>query len=192
MCICRVPRIEAASSVLFMLLDHRTSDDYRLGRLLVMDIEENDDLHYHIPRVVKIVILAQAAVILTFTIGMYQEYVSNFYLQQYIVSLFRSNIVADALLSMVTVSVFAIGTFTLLGSMSTTKKINDWKALSEKTEEAMDIPVMPVLETAEPAPSTSKAGRRPRQRRPKLNNDDLFRSITRYAEDRRQYSDIND
>ena len=157
-----------------------------------MNIEEKDDHYNHIPRIVKIVILAQAAVILTFTIGMYQEYVSNLYLQQYVVSLFRSNIVADALLSMVTVSVFAIGTFTLLGSMSTTKKINDWKVLSEETEETMDIPVMPVLETAEPAPSTSKARRRPRQRKPKLDNDDLFRSITRYAEDRRQSSDIND
>jgi hypothetical protein len=162
------------------------------GVLLAMDIEQNDDHHNHTPRIVKIVILAQAAVILSFTIGMYQEYVSNFYLQQYIVSLFRSNIVADALLSMVTVSVFAIGTFTLLGSMSTTKKINDWKALSDVTEEAMDSPILPVLETTEPVSSTSNSRRRPRQRKPRLDNDDLFRSMTRYTEGRKQSSDIND
>jgi hypothetical protein len=156
------------------------------GALLVMAVEENADRDGHMPRLVKTIILAQAAVILSFTIGMYQEYVNNSYLQDYVISLFRSNIVADALLSMVAVSVFAIGTFTLLGSMSTTKQIKEWKDLSDATEEAMDIPVMPVLETVNPAPRTRKATRRHRQRKTRFDNDDLFRSMTQYADEHPQ------
>jgi hypothetical protein len=148
--------------------------------------EDRVEREDHVPRLVKIIILVQAVIILSFTIGMYQEYVSNLYLQQYVISLFKSNIVADALLSMVTVSVFAIGTFTILGSMSSTRKMKEWKALSEETEEAMDIPVMPVLETADPAPIARKATRRSRQRKTKVDNDDLFRSINRYAEEHKQ------
>jgi len=155
-----------------------------------MNAEEKVDHENHIPRFVKIIILAQAAVILSFTVAMYQEYMSNFYLQQYVVSLFTSNILADTLLSMVTVSVFAIGTFTLLGSMNTTKRFKEWRALSEETEEAMDIPATPVLETVEPRPSTRKTSRRQRQRKPKLDAEDLFRSMTRYAEDHDQKSDV--
>jgi len=166
--------------------------DVDLGVPSVMDLEEKIDHDHHIPRLVKIIILAQAIVILAFTIGMYQEYVSNLYLQRYVISLFSTNIVADALLSMVTVSVFAIGTFTLLGSMSSTKRMNEWKALTEETDEQMEIPVMPVLETAKPTPTARKTSNRPRQRKPKLDNDVLYRSMTRYAKDRKQQSETGD
>src|ERR1700745_402835 len=88
----------------------------------IMGLKESAEHDNQVPRFVKIIILAQAVVILSFTIGMYQEYVNNLFLQDYVLSLFRSNIVADVLLSMVTVSVFAIGTLTLLGSMSTTRR----------------------------------------------------------------------
>lgn len=54
---------------------------------------------------VKIVMLAQVAVILFSTVGMYQEYLNNSYLQDYVVNLFRSTIAANAMLSMITVSV---------------------------------------------------------------------------------------
>ena len=140
----------------------------------------------HVPRYVKIVIMTQAAAILSFTVGMYQEYVNNSYLQQYVIGLFTSNLVADALLSMVTVSVFAVGTFTILGAMNATKKLKEWKTLSEATEEAMDIPVMQVHETADPAPTTRTTTRRPRQRRTRVDKDDLFRSMAQYAEEHKQ------
>jgi hypothetical protein len=156
------------------------------GAFSVMAVKENVDHDNHLPRLVKVIILAQAAVILSFTIGMYQEYVNNSYLQDYVISLFRSNIVADALLSMVTVSVFALGTFTLLGSMGTTKRMKEWKDLSEATEESMDIPVMPVLDTVNPAPSNRKVTRRPRRRKTRFDNDDLFRSMTQYADEHPQ------
>lgn len=151
-----------------------------------MVLEEKVRRDSHVPRYVKIIIMVQAAVILSFTIGMYQEYLNNSYLQQYAISLFTSNLVADALLSMVTVSVFAIGTFTVLGSMSTTKKLKAWKTLSEATEEAMDIPAMPVLDTAGPAPRNRTMTRLPRQRRTRVDKDDLLRSMTQYAEDHKQ------
>jgi hypothetical protein len=159
--------------------------DLVLGARLVMVVEDSVDRDNHVPRLVKIIILVQAAVILSFTIGMYQEYVGNSYLQQYVISLFSSNIVADALLSMVTVSVFALGTFTILGSMSSTRKMKEWKDSSEGTKEAMDIPVMPSLETVDPALKARKATR-PRQRRTRLDNDALFRSMSQYADEHTQ------
>jgi hypothetical protein len=155
------------------------------GARLVMTAEDSVERDNQVLRFVKIIILVQAAVILSFTIGMYQEYVSNLYLQQYVISLFSSNIVADALLSMVTVSVFALGTFTILGSMSSTRRMKEWKDLSSITKEAMDIPVMPPLETVDPAPKARRATR-PRQRKTRLDNDALFRSMSQYADEHRQ------
>ena len=147
---------------------------------MVVDNVKNRETHF--PRIVKIIILAQAAVILSFTIGMYQEYGNNLYLQQYVVGLFKSNIVADAILSMATVSVFAIGTFTLLGSMYSTKKLKQWTNLSAEMEESTSLPVMPVLETVEPRPTSLQTRRQSRPRKPKANNNDLYRSMTRYAQ----------
>ena len=151
---------------------------------MVVDKVKNQE--GHLPRIVKIIILAQAAVILSFTVGMSQEYANNLYLQSYVIGLFKSNIVADAILSMVTVSVFAIGTFTLLGSMYSTKKLEQWTNLSEEPEESTSLPVMPVLDTAEPRPRFQQTHRQSRQRKPKANNDDLYRSMTRYTEKSRK------
>jgi hypothetical protein len=151
---------------------------------LVNDSEKNVDHESHIPRLFKTIIVAQAAVILSFTVAMYQEYVNNLYLQQYVLSLFRTNLVADAMLSMVTISVFAIGTFTLLGSMSTSRKLKEWNELSDETEEEMEIPKMPVLETVvSPTPRARKPRRRTRQRTPRVDNEDIYRSMARYTEE---------
>lgn len=144
-------------------------------------VSVNSKDHGHLPRLVKTVILAQAAVILSFTVAMYQEYVSNLYLQLYVIDLFRTNIVADAILSMVTVSVFAIGTFTLLGSMYSTKKLKKWSTLSEASEKEMEIPAMPSLETI-PA-IQRRTSSRPRRRKPRAQNDDLYNSMTKYADE---------
>jgi hypothetical protein len=152
------------------------------GVRLINNSEKNDSEN-HIPRTFKIIILAQAAVILSFTVAMYQEYVNNLYLQQYVLNLFRTNMVADAMLSMVTISVFAIGTFTLLGSMSTSRKLKEWNALSDEAEE-MEILTMPVLETVmSPVPRARKPRRRARQRTPRVDNDAIYRSMARYAEE---------
>lgn len=129
------------------------------------------------------IILGQAATILAFSIGMYQEYLSNMYLQAYVINLLTSNLVADAMLSMVTMSVFALGTFTLIGSMGTSCRTSrDWQTLSETADEAMDMPSMPILEVVESAPKTKRPrSRRPRQK-PVIDADELFRSITSLAD----------
>lgn len=145
-----------------------------------MESAEPEPRHGHIPRFAKIIILLQAAIILIFTVAMYQEYLNNAYLQQYVITLFTSNIIADATLSMITASVFALGTFTLLGSMSTAKKTSrELKILSKAPEEGFDIPAMPVLETV---PQPTSATRKPRQRKRRANNDDIFRAMTRHTE----------
>ena len=137
----------------------------------------------HLPSYVKIVIVVQAAIILVFTIGMYQEYLNNSYLQEYVINLFRSNIVADAILSMVAVSVFAIGTLTLLGSLSTTKRLDKaLEALSEQISDSAEMPAMPALETVEP-PKTQRTSRR-RQRKPRLEPEQIYRSMVKYSDDR--------
>src|SRR5947209_20017172 len=79
--------------------------------------EQSNHSDRAIPGYLKIIILAQAATILSLTVWMYQEYLNDAYFQQYVISLLQTSILADALLSMVTMSVFALGTFTLLGSM---------------------------------------------------------------------------
>src|SRR5947209_17133821 len=79
--------------------------------------ERSNHSYTAIPGYLKIIILAQAATILSLTVWMYQEYLNDAYFQQYVISLLQTNIIADALLSIVTMSVFAIGTFTLMVSM---------------------------------------------------------------------------
>ena len=138
--------------------------------------DSRPDNHSHIPRLAKIIILTQAAIILAFSIGMYQEYLNNAFLQQYVIGLFTSNIIADATLSVVTASVFALGTFTLLGSMRSKKTNKEWGLLSEPADLELDLPPMPVLETTLRPKSTT---RKPRQRRRRANNDDIFRAMTR-------------
>lgn len=154
-----------------------------LGDISVMSVErKNSTNNHHLPKIVKTVIVAQAAVILAFTVGMYQEYLSNAYLQQYVISLFTSNIVADTLLSAVTVSVFAIGTLTLLGTMSSTRRTSkEGNDLSTSEREALAMPTMPILERIDLA-STRKSRSRSRQRRPRVDNDRIFRSLNEYAQ----------
>ncbi|HEX4921055.1 MAG TPA: hypothetical protein VFV92_09985, partial [Candidatus Bathyarchaeia archaeon] len=95
------------------------------------------------------------------------------------ITLFTSNLIADATLSMVTASVFALGTFTLLGSMGAAKKTSrEFKMLSESPDEAFDMPPMPVLETV----TTGATTRRTRKRKPRTNNEDIYRSMTKYRE----------
>lgn len=134
--------------------------------------------HSHIPRFAKIIILTQAAIILAFSVGMYQEYLNNAYLQQYVIALFTSNIIADATLSVVTASVFALGTFTLLGSMSSKKTNREWGDLSEAADSELDLPTTPLLETVSQPTITT---RKPRRKR-KSNNDDIFLAMTRHTE----------
>src|SRR5437870_12709392 len=86
-------------------------------RMSLSTIEQSNHSYRAIPGYLKIIIIAQAATILSLTVWMYQEYLNDAYFQQYVISLLQTNIIADALLSMVTMSVFALGTFTLMGSM---------------------------------------------------------------------------
>jgi len=146
-----------------------------------MESEETTARHSHVPRFAKAIILAQAAVILVFTVAMYQDYVNSVYLQQYVITLLTSNIIADAALSMITASVFALGTFTLLGSMGTAKETNrELKLLSETPDESFDMPTMPILETVA---STGTRTRNPRRRKPRANNEDIYRSMKRHREE---------
>src|SRR5947208_14723471 len=117
-----------------------------------------------IPIYLKIIILAQAATILSLTVWMYQEYLNDAYFQQYVISLLQTNIIADALLSMVTMSVFALGTFTLMGSMRSGRgESKEWRLLSDEAK-APSIPSLPVVDTGErgtrPRRKSSRAGRR--------------------------------
>ena len=141
----------------------------------------------NVPLFVKIIILAQSATILLFTIGMYQEYLSNTYLQNYVVGILSSNLLADAMLSVVTMSVFAVGTFTLLGSMGTSRRASkDWQLMSESARESLDMPTMPVLDVVEPSLKQQRAKPRTRRRKPAIDTEELFRSMTSYADSRKE------
>ncbi|MBO0887727.1 hypothetical protein J2P12_01360 [Candidatus Bathyarchaeota archaeon] len=135
------------------------------------------------PLYVKIIILVQAAVILTFTVGMYQEYLNNSYLQEYAVGVFKSSLVAEAMLSMVTISMFAIGTFTIMGSMSAKRLGREWKSLSRAESETFQMPAMPIPPPFETVRTPRRAAR-PRKRRPRLDTEDLYRSMVGYADHR--------
>lgn len=143
-------------------------------------MERPDHSYARMPGYVKIIILAQAATILSLTVWMYQEYLNDIYFQEYVIGVFRSNVIADALLSMASISVFALVTFTLLGSMSSTRRVNkEWRLLSEP-EEASHVSSLPVLETVEPASKPRSTSRRPRPRRPRGNTEELLHSMSHY------------
>jgi hypothetical protein len=145
--------------------------------------EQTNHSHARIPSYVKIIILVQAATILSLTVSMYQEYLNDAYFQDYVISLFRSNIIADVLLSIVTMSVFSLGTFILLGSMGTTRRESrEWRLLSQQAKAAR-MPSMPVLEVIEPASKPRSRSRRPRQRRPRVDTGKLYESIRYFADD---------
>jgi len=137
------------------------------------------------PGYVKVIILAQAATILLLTLAMYQVYLNDAYFQQYVISLFQSNIIADATLSLVTASVFALGTFTLLGSMSTRREAKQWRLISEEAK-APPMPSLPILATVERPLKPRNISRRPRTRKPRADVDKLYDSVRFFADDHGQ------
>jgi hypothetical protein len=138
------------------------------------------------PTYVKIIVLTQAATILSLTLVMYQVYLNDVSFQQYVISLFQSNIIADASLSIVTASVFALGTFTLLGSMSSNRRVKkEWSLLSEQAK-APQMPSLRVLETVERPSRPRNMSRRPRTRKPRADVDKLYSSIRFFADDHGQ------
>jgi hypothetical protein len=148
---------------------------------MVAFAEEESDSKSHLRGLAKGIILAQAAIILAFTVWMYQEYLNNVYLQEYVINVLRSGLVADSILSMVTISIFALGTFTLLGSMRTARRKNkDWNSLSEPIAEPRDTVSPTVLETviASPKPKTTRRRSPPK---PKVDSEQLYRSMVDYA-----------
>jgi len=147
--------------------------------------EESHHSYREVPTYVKIIVLAQAATILSLTVSMYQVYLNDVSFQQYVISLFQSNIIADATLSIVTASVFALGTFTLLGSMGTRRASKEWSRLSEEAK-APPVASLPVLETVEQPLKPRSAGRQPRRRKPKADVDKLYGSMRYFADDKGQ------
>ena len=137
------------------------------------------------PGYVKIIILAQGATILALTVSMYQVFLNDVYFQQYVMSLFQSNIIADATLSVVTALVFALGTFTLLGSMGTRRASKEWSRLSEEAK-APPMPSLPVLETVEQPLKPRGAGRQPRRRKPRADVDKFYDSMRYFADEKGQ------
>ena len=137
------------------------------------------------PTYVKIIVLVQAAAILSLTLVMYQVYLNDLFFQQYVLSLFQTNIIADVTLSIVTASVFALGTFTLLGSMSSNRRTNkEWRLLSEQAK-APQMLSLPVLEKVERPSRPRNMSRRPRTRKPRADVDKLYDSIRHFADDHR-------
>ena len=136
------------------------------------------------PGYVKIIVLAQATTILSFTLVMYQVYLNDVYFQQYVISLFQSNIIADATLSLITASVFALGTFTLLGSMGTARRANkEWRLLSKQAK-APPMPSLPVLDTGKAPVRRRSTRRRPPARKPRADMDKLYDSMRHFVDDR--------
>ena len=157
-------------------------------RMSLSTTEQYNHSYRAIPGYLKIIILAQAATILSLTVWMYQEYLNDAYFQQYVISLLQTNIIADALLSMVTMSVFALGTFTLMGSMRTGRRESkEWRLLSEQAE-APPMPSLPVLEVVEPSSKPRSTSRRRGARRPRVDTERILDSMRHFADDRRQLS----
>src|SRR5439155_9127869 len=131
-------------------------------RMSLSTTEQSNHSYRAIPGYLKIIILAQAATILSLTVLMSQEYLNDAYFQQYLISLLQTNIIADALLSMVTMSVFALGTFTLMGSMRTERRESkEWRLLSDEAK-ASPRSSLPVLDAVERATRPRSTSRRPR------------------------------
>jgi hypothetical protein len=147
--------------------------------------EESHHSYREMPGYVKVIILAQAVTILSLTLAMYQVFLNDVYFQQYVISLFQSNIIADATLSIVTASVFALGTFTLLGSMSTRREAKQWSRLSEEAK-APPMLSLPILATVERPLKPQSTSRRPRTRKPRADVDKLYDSIRFFADDQGQ------
>jgi len=148
--------------------------------------ERSNHSYSAIPGYLKIIILAQAATILSLTVWMYQEYLNDAYFQQYVISLLQTNIIADAVLSMVTMSVFALGTFTLMGSMRTGRReTKEWRLLSKQAK-AQPMPSLPVLDTVERATRPRSTSGRPRTRKPRADMDKLLDSMRYFADDHRE------
>jgi F0F1-type ATP synthase membrane subunit a len=138
------------------------------------------------PGYIKSIVLVQAATILSITVFMYQVYMNDVFFQQYVISLVQSNAIADATLSIVTASVFALGTFTLLGSMSSTRRTSkEWRLVIEQAR-APHMPSVPVLEVVEPQSKPRSTTRRPRTRRPRANTDKLYDSMRYFKGDHPQ------
>lgn len=148
--------------------------------------ERSDHSYHEIPGYLKIIILAQAATILSFTTVMYQVYLNDIYFQQYVISLFQTNIIADATLSIVTASVFALGTFTLLGSMTSSGRVSrEWRLLSDQAK-APYPPSMPVLEVVAERSRPRSRNRRPRNRKPRIDTGRLYDSMRYFADDQNE------
>jgi hypothetical protein len=148
--------------------------------------ERSDRSYSDIPGYLKIIILTQAATILSLTIAMYQVYLNDIYFQQYVIGLFQNNIIADATLSIVTASVFALGTFTLLGSMSSNRRVNkEWRLLSGEAK-APHMSSIPVLEVVERPSKSQIRPRRPRNRKPRVDTDKLYDSMRYFADDQKE------
>ena len=155
-------------------------------RMSLSTTEQSNHSYRAIPGYLKIIILAQAATILSLTVLMYQEYLNDAYFQQYVISLLQTNIIADALLSMVTMSVFALGTFTLMGSMRSGRgESKEWRLLSDEAK-APSIPSLPVVDTVERATRPRSTSRRPRARKPRADMDKLLDSMRYFADDHRE------
>jgi hypothetical protein len=96
--------------------------------------------------------------------------------------------IADALLPIVTASVFALGTFTLLGSMRTARLANKaWRLLSEREEDSHQS-LLPSLEPVEPSAKPRSTSRRRGARRPRVDTERILDSMRHFADDRRQLS----
>ena len=138
------------------------------------------------PGYIKMIIIAQAATILSLTLWMYQVYLNDIYFQEYVISLFQTSFIADALLSIVTASLLALGTFTLLGSMGPARRQSKaWRLLSQQAKEP-DLSPIPELKAVAPPPrrqSRARRARRPRQRKPRADVDKLFNSMRYFADD---------
>ena len=148
--------------------------------------EQSNHSYREIPGYLKIIILAQAATILSLTVWMYQEYLNDIYFQEYVISLFRSILIADSILSIVTASVFALGTFTLLGSMRTARLANKaWRLMSERQKDSHQSS-LPILETVEPPSKPQSTTRRPRQPRPRGDTAKILDSMRYFADDPRE------
>src|SRR5947209_17804909 len=117
---------------------------------------------------------------------MYQKYMNDAYFKQYDISLLQTNIIADALLSMVTMSVFALGTFTLMGSMRTGRReTKEWRLLSKQAK-AQPMPSLPVLDTVERATRPRSTSGRPRTRKPRADMDKLMHAMRYFTAEQRK------
>ena len=181
-------RVTGRSFVLLRLIKGSIKDRATRADLWVSHstTEKSHHSYREMPTYVKIIVLAQLGMILSLTLVMYQVYLNDVSFQQYVISLFQSNIIADVSLSIVTASVFALGTFTLLGSMSSNRRTNkEWSLLSEQAK-APQMPSSPVLDMVERPSRPRNMSRRPRTRKPRADVDRLYDSMRHFADDHRQ------